>query len=304
MNPHTILETEGRPSAAITAALALAINDPSKAVFEEAQEDRPALLLTQPDIKIISLERFQAIPHRPSIAVALDSARDLHAYILAQKGGDELTLNPVIFASRKHQNISAFIDYHHADGPRWLNHTVSVQYSPSHQFKRWQEMNNKQFTQEQFALFIDEMLQDFQLPTGSEMLSFATCLEAQSDQTFKSSTVLASGETELVFTDKRKGDVSTKIIDEFELAIPIWQGSEGNVLVTAKLFHRLVDNKDSAGAPTGTKSLRFWYTLRHIERIIDELFGEEVKFLRTAFDGIAPIYSGTAPATPQALAGF
>lgn len=31
------------------------------------------------------------------------------------------------------------------------------------------------------------------------------------------------------------------------------------------------------------------------------LFAKEVEFLRTAFNGIAPIYSGTAPSTPQVL---
>ena len=303
MDPDTLIsETENRSASAIVAALALDQRDPSKVRFEPATVDRPALILAQPDVEIKSLEHLGASPHRPSITVALDSAKDLHSYI--NEHVNTGVHHPVLFASRDKQSITAFLDYHTKDGPRWLNHTASVQYRQSHQFKRWMEMNNKQMTQDAFALFIDEMLQDFQNPTGAEMMTFATHLEAYSDQTFKSSTKLATGETELVFTDNRKGDVSTKIIEEFTLGIPVWMNGE-LVLVTAKLFHRLVDNKDSANNPTGSKSLRFWYTLRHIERIVDVLFAAEVEFLRTAFAGIATIYNGTAPEKPQALSlGF
>lgn len=303
MNPSTLInDTENRDAAAIVAALALDQRDPSKVRFEPGTLDRPALIMFQPDVEIKSLEHLAESPHRPSIEVALDSAKDLHAYI--NEHTDTQDHHPVIFASRENQSITAFLDYHTKDGPRWLNHTSKVQYRQSHQFKRWMELNNKQMKQEDFALFIDEMLQDFNTPTGAEMMSFATTLEAYSDQTFKSSTKLATGETELVFTDSRKGDMSTKIIEEFTIGIPIWMGGEP-VKITAKLFHRLVDNKDGAGNPTGGKSLRFWYTLRHIERIIDVLFAAEVEFLRTAFNGIATIYNGTAPQKPQALSlGF
>lgn len=55
------------------------------------------------------------------------------------------------------------------------------------------------------------------------------------------------------------------------------------------------------GNSTGTKSLRFWFALRHLDEIIDKLFEEEVTFLRTAFENIAPIYSGTAPTAPEPL---
>lgn len=314
MHPSTLInDTENRDTAAIVAALALDQRDPSKVRFEPATLDRPALIMFQPDVEIKSLEHLAESPHRPSIVVALDSAKDLHAYI--NEHTDTQDHHPVIFASRDKQSITAFLDYHTKDGPRWLNHTAEVQYRQSHQFKRWLAMNNKHMMQDEFALFIDEMLQDFVSPTGADMLTFATCLEINSDQTFKSSTKLSSGETEFIFTDSRKGDVSTKVIDQFTIGVPVWQGpqqkdAEGNLVaekikIEAKLYHRLVDNKDSAGVPTGTKSLRFWYVLRHIERIIDALFAAEVDFLSTAFNGIATIYNGTAPEKPKALSlGF
>lgn len=303
MDPNTLITvTENRDAAAIVATLALDQRDPSKVRFEPASADRPALIMHQPDVKIRSLEHLAETPHRPIVEVALDSAKDLHAYI--NEHTDIQDHHPVLFASRDKQSITAFLDYHTKDGPRWLNHTAQVQYRHSHQFKRWMEMNNKPMSQDAFSLFIDEMLLDFKEPPGADMMTFATHLEAYSDQAFKSSTKLATGETELVFTDSRRGDISTKVIEEFSIGVPIWMSGKP-VLITAKLFHRLVDNKDSAGNPTGTKSLRFWYVLRHIERIIDTLFAEEIEFLRTAFNGIATIYNGTAPQKPQPLSlGF
>ncbi|MBN8422902.1 MAG: DUF2303 family protein [Verrucomicrobia bacterium] len=298
-----LASSENLPEAAVAAALALEIHQPDTTRFEPAKPDRPALLIAQPGLAIHSLEQFAETPHRPTVVVELDSAKDLHSYVNAQTSQDPVSLNhnTVIFASRTTQAITAFLDYHHKDAPRWLNHRANVQYLHSHQFKRWLDMNNKHMTQEQFALFIDEMLPDFENPTGAEMLSFATCLEAHSNQVFKSATTLASGETQFIFTDDRKGDVSTKIIAEFNIAVPVWQNGE-RILITAKLYHRLVDNKDSANVPTGTKSLRFWYTLRQVERIIDELFKKEVEFLQTAFNGIATLYNGTAPAIPSPMA--
>lgn len=294
---NSTLQTE----AAVIAALALAHRNPADVRFESATNERPALLLAPPDMHIRSLERFCATPRRPEIHISLDSAKDLHAYVIAQtvRDADPHSDNPIIFASRDKQLIKAYLDYHHAEEPRWLNHTAEVQYRQSHQFKKWNENNNKHLTQEQFALFIDEMLADFSSPTGAEMLSFATCLSTHSEQTFKASTRLATGETELVFTDARKGDISTTVIDEFEIGIPIWQNGV-KVAITAKLFHRVTDVRDSTGNLTGAKTLKFWYHLRHLERIIDTLFAEEIAFLNTAFNGIAPIYSGTPPETPEA----
>lgn len=309
MKPSDILHNSDLTTeSAVAAALALAHRDPNTARIAEVS-GLPPFYVGPRGIQLESLERFAAIPHRPVVAVALDTARDLHSYVIAQtgrfpKGSAEVgissvaTRNTVIFANRQAMSLVAFLDYHHADSPRWLNHTASVSFKDSHQFSKWKAANNRKMTQEAFALFIDEVLNDFSTPTGADMLSFATCLEAQSDTIFKSATKLATGETAIVWTDGRKGDISTKIIEDFTIGIPIWQGGQP-VQISAKLFHRIEDIKDASGNLTGQKALKFWFTLRHLDHIIDTLFAEEVAFLRTAFEGIAPIYAGTAPDTPN-----
>lgn len=301
---NSFLQTE----AAVTAALALAHRDPSEARITEPQKHYlPPFLVAPTEITLKSLEHFMPAPLRPEIHIALHTARDLHAYVIAQR--KDYTIGPdgppaansVIFADRDSMTIKAYLDYHHAEETRWLNHTAKVAFKNSHQFDRWKKVNNQQMTQEAFALFLDEVINDIAQPAGAEVLSFAENLEATSTQVFKAAVKLASGETNYTFTDARDGDVSTKIIDRFTIGIPIWQGGE-KVAIEARLFHRIVDNKDKDGAPNGTKSLRFWFTLRHLDEIIDTLFAEEVTFLRTAFEGIAPIYSGTAPSAPSVIA--
>lgn len=307
---NSLLQTE----AAVTAALALAHRDPASTQIinpEGEFPNLPQLLVAQDALTLVSLERFAPHPLRPEIHIALHTARDLHAYVIAQtlrNSTDKTTPSafpngdqPVIFADRDTMTIKAFLDYHHAGSDaRWLNHTAKVAFKNSHQFDRWKKVNGQQMTQEQFALFLDEVINDITAPSGAEVLSFAENLEATSTQVFKAAVKLASGETNYTFTDARDGDISTAIIDRFTIGIPIWQGGE-KVAIEARLFHRIVDNKDKDGNANGTKSLRFWFTLRHLDEIIDTLFAEEVAFLRTAFEDVAPIYSGTPPTKPETL---
>jgi uncharacterized protein YfdQ (DUF2303 family) len=320
MKPIDILHNSDLTTeSAVAAALALAHRDPSQARITEERDYLPPLLIAPPDITLQSLERFMPSPLRPEIHIALHTARDLHTYVIAQtqrppdlasletaklatgiRQIESTTHRPVIFADRDTMTIKAYLDYHHDDQPRWLNHTAKVAFKNSHQFDRWKRVNGQQMTQEQFALFLDEVINDIAQPAGAEVLSFAENLEATSTQVFKAAVKLASGETNYTFTDARDGDVSTKIVERFTIGIPIWQGGE-KVAIEARLFHRIVDNKDKDGAPNGTKSLRFWFTLRHLDEIIDTLFAEEVTFLRTAFDKIAPIYSGTSPGAPNEI---
>jgi len=322
MKPTDILKPENQTEASVIAALALAMRDCDQARVLHT-DGLPPLLIAPTDITLKSLERFQSSPHSPATHIALHTARDLHAYVIAQtrrvgagptslpEPAKELSFDdlnqllsgqhhPVIFADRDKMLIKAFMDYHHANQPRWLNHTAALAFKNSHQFTRWKQVNGQQMTQEAFALFLDEVINDFQDPSGAEVLSFAENLEATSTQVFKAAVKLASGETNYTFTDSRDGDVSTKIIDRFTIGIPVWQGGE-KVAIEARLFHRIVDNKDKDGNATGTKSLRFWFTLRHLDEIIDRLFADEVDFLRTAFEHIAPIYAGTPPDEPKPL---
>lgn len=256
------------------------------------------------------LDHLESAPRRFNAHLSLFSAGDLARYVAEQtctakddevqpeKAAGKPKHRPVIFCDRSKTSIVAYLDYHNEHQPRWLDHTARVTYQPSHQFTRWKEKNGKRMKQDEFALFLDEVKKDIADPAAALVVDFAEKMEFFSNVAFKSSIKATSGETTLVFSDEKKGDVGTPVIEEFTLAIPFWQAGEP-IAIRARLFHRAVDTKDSAGAPTGAKHIVFWFELRHLEEIADTLFAEEVASLRKDLDGIATIYLGTPPSAPS-----
>lgn len=273
--------------------------------------DGAAFLILPTGLRAASLDHLAPTPRRFSAAVSLFSAGDLARYVMEQTctkkdlellpesaAGRQLH-HPVVFCDRSSTSIIAYLDYHSPHEPRWLDHTAKVTYKPSHQFARWKEKNGKRMKQEEFALFLDEVRKDIANPSAALVVDFAEKMEFFSNVAFKSSVKTSSGETNLVFADEKKGDIGTPVIEEFTLAIPFWQAGEP-IAIRARLFHRAVDTKDSAGVPTGAKHVVFWFELRHLEEIADTLFAEEVASLRKDLDGIATIYLGTPPDAPKA----
>lgn len=297
MQPSTLENT--KTEAGIIAALSA-----EAAQAEVITGDRQPILITREGQKITSLENQLATPLRiKGTNPRFYSLRDLQTYLVGQIGTEA---NPVVFADRKTLAFVAFLDYHHQGAGagditesfnRWLDHTASLQYEHSLQFRKWKEKDGFKFTQTAFAEFLEDNLADIVSPSGSEVLSFAATLEATSTEVFKSAVKLTTGETKFTFTNERTGDQDTKIIDEFTLGIPLWERGE-KVQITAKLMHRLETVKD-----TDSKQVRFWFKLRQLDAIIDTLWAEDIGFLRTALKDIAPVYEGIPPVKPTNL-GF
>lgn len=289
------------PESAVAAKLA------AKLAFEIGREHKPQelqtsagpVLLVPTGLRAQLLEHHLANPRRANAHIALYTAADLAAYVKAQTvtGIDEVnkepTHHPVIFCDRETTSIVAILDYHNSHEARWLDHTAKITFKPSHQFKRWEDANGKRMSQDAFARFLDEVAKDIVDPASSLVVSFAENLEIYATTVFKSAIKASSGETTFTFTDERKGDISTPVIEEFTLGIPLWQNGEV-VAIRAKMFHRVVtDANDSS-----KRVLNFWFELRHLEEIADKLFEEEVASLKKDLEGIADIYMGTPPAKP------
>lgn len=262
----------------------------------------PVLVLPT-GIRAASLEHLLPAPIRANAHLALFTAGDLARYVAKQTrpagtadAQRPAPHHPVVFCDRKTCSIVAFLDYHHADEARWLNHSAKVVFEPSHQYKRWKAANGQRMSQDAFARFLDEVAKDIATPASSVVVSFAENLEIYSTTVFKSSIKAATGETKLTFTDDRKGDISTEVIEEFTLGIPLWLNGD-TVAIRAKLFHRVITD-----GTTGAKNLNFWFELRHLEEIQDKLFAEEVASLQKDLAGIADIYMGTPPTRPESSA--
>lgn len=243
-----------------------------------------------------SLEHLLATPLRPSVHVKLATSKDLHAYLVKQSvkiPEDSATSdNVVVFADRDKLNFLAFLDYHHStEEHRWLNHSASVTYKESHQFGVWKKNDGIKMSQEEFAEFLDENVLDITDPTGSNVVSFASCLEARRTEVFKSSKNLSNGEVQFNWSNESSGDAVTKFPTDMKIGIPIWTNGE-KIMIPVKLFYRVSEGQ-----------LMFWYKLRQLEDIIDKLWDEDVKFIADSLSNIGSVYQGLPPSvpTPQPL---
>ena len=296
-------------NAAVTAEAAYLLGQ-NHQVKEITTSSGAKVLIIPTGHRAAHLDHLEAAPRRFNAHLSLFTAGDLARYVAEQtctakddevhpeQAAGKPKHRPVIFCDRSATSIIAYLDYHNEHQPRWLDHTARVSYKPSHQFARWSKKNGVRMKQDDFALFLDEVKGDIADPASALVVDFAENMEMFSNVEFRSSIRTSSGETKLTFNDQKQGDVSTPVIEEFILAIPFWQGSDP-VAVRARLFHRAVDTKDSAGAPTGAKHLVFWFELRQLEEIADKLFEEEVASLRKDLEGIATIYLGTPPSAPS-----
>lgn len=294
MNPSTLTDT--KTEAGIVASLAL-----ETLKTESITQNGIPILVAPTNAKLLSLERLLTAPHRPAIAVNLTSLKDLHAYLIAQAltGTDPMATvstdgsgydNIVVFADRNNLRWHAFIDYHHISSPRWLNHTATVQYEHSIQFTTWKKNDGRKMGQGDFAEFLDENVLDIINPTGSDVVTFASCLEARRTEIFKAAKNISNGEVSFIWSNESSGDSTTKFPTEMTLGIPLWTNGE-LISLPVKLFYRVESGH-----------LEFWYKLRTLEKIIDELFNEDVKWIAEALSNVGKVYRGTPPATPGVLA--
>lgn len=237
------------------------------------------------ETRLKSLESLAAYPSRVRGTVQLATLNDLRTFLSQQSKSSD---NTVIFANRDLLSFTAILDFHaDSEEPRWMDYRATVTHKKSRQLLRWLEKDGKKQTQEEFALFLEENIEDIRDPAGAIVLTFAETLEATRTETFKSSIVTSTGEMKLAYSTERNGEQSTDLITEITLGIPLFHRGVG-YKVPVKIFHRVLDGK-----------LTFWFKLLHIEVIIDKAWEDDLTFVREqcCVDPIqATLLEGTAPA--------
>ena len=259
----------------------------AEAVAGSLLESTPApILLTPETTKITSLEKLQPYPLRTQANTKLATQKDFVAYL------KEHRICPAIFADRKALKLHAIMDYH-SSTPQWLDHQATLVYERSQQLTTWVSKANQFMSQEAFAEFLDENLNDIQTPTPASVLDFVECLQCTRKETFRSAVKQTTGEMSFIWTKENQSQESTSILEEFTLGIPVWHRGEA-IAIGARLYHRISEVE-------GKAKLTFKYRLEHLERIIDKLWDEQLEALRADLLEICPVYEGTAPQQPQPL---
>jgi uncharacterized protein YfdQ (DUF2303 family) len=234
--------------------------------------------LIYPDKTIKSLEYLGDSPRRKRAIVLLQETASFIDYVNRHK----LARQTHIFgaATENGGGFTAVLDYHKDEPPidipgaekmllpSWGEHEATLKLETTVEWNRWIAKNGKLQTQEEFAEFIEDNLNDIVRPDGASVLEIAQGLQGRKHVTFKSGKNLRDGainfeyveQVEVQGTTSRRDD-NFKVPDKFTLGIVPFVGAEG-IEIDARLRFRIgSDGK-----------LSFAYVLNRPFKVIQDAF--------------------------------
>jgi uncharacterized protein YfdQ (DUF2303 family) len=219
-----------------------------------------------------AVEKMQPAPRRKSGTAMLKDLDSLMAYCKDQDNpaGTAIPYG-YIYADPDSRKITAvFNDQRFTEG--WRDHRAEFKAEYTPEFAKWVGKNNHQFTQTEFAEFVEDNMADITDPAATAMLEMATTIQAKTDINFASAKRLQNGQVQLSYTeaiDARAGaNGAMEIPKEFNLGLRIFKNGEGYKL-KARLKYRLHSG-----------SIKFWFELDRYERAVDDAFSGYVAILR------------------------
>jgi uncharacterized protein YfdQ (DUF2303 family) len=220
-----------------------------------------------------AVEKMQPAPRRKSGTAQLKDLDSLLLYCADQDAADSerASVFGYIYADPDSRKITAvFNDHRFTTG--WRDHRAEFKAEYTPEFAKWVGKNNYQFTQTEFAEFVEDNMADITDPAATAMLEMATTIQAKTDINFASAKRLQNGQVQLSYTeaiDARAGaNGAMEIPKEFNLGLRIFKNGEGYKL-KARLKYRLHSG-----------SIKFWFELDRYERAVDDAFSGYVAILR------------------------
>jgi uncharacterized protein YfdQ (DUF2303 family) len=178
------------------------------------------------------------------------------------------TYNTAIFLKSATNTFTAIFNYHEfkPEGeaetlPNWCDHKSSFELKLTPEWDSWQKNNGRKMSQEDFAEFITNNLEEIIDPPGAQMLEIATSLQAKTKVNFSKAIKLSNGQTSLEYSEEingtagPKGDI--KIPEEFTIGMRLFKGAEAYQM-KARLKYRIE-----------TARLIMWYELIRPHKVIE-----------------------------------
>lgn len=196
--------------------------------------DQRQYAVIPPDFVLQELKDRFELPPRAAARVTVDERASLSAY-----ANRFSTPDSVIIADFDALTVAVHLDWHPDNtSPSHLHsgpglHSVTLKLRPSEEFDRWNKMQGKLHSQEDFARFLEENSVDITWPEATTMIEISRDLEATVGQTYKSSIRLDNGDRAMRFETESKVTNNVTIPDKFTLSIPIYNGEAPSDL-TAK----------------------------------------------------------------------
>jgi len=180
------------------------------------------------------------------------------------------------------QTIAAtavFNEHDAGDGKAgWRDHRATFSPRFSEEWRRWNLAHKKAFKQAEFAQFLEENIGDIvspnggKLPTGSDVLTFVSCLEETRNVKYGSAINLQNGMVQIEFVEQ--GDSATKgkldVFKRFAIGVrPFFKGT--GYQLEALLRYRIDRNSGE---------ITFWFDLQRPDRVLEDASTEIVEAIR------------------------
>lgn len=135
-----------------------------------------------------------------------------------------------VFAYEPNITVTGVLDYHQENGsPRWGSHVVTLTLQQSEQWETWNGSNNKQFTQQAFAEFLEQNAMDISRPAPGAVMDVARDLEASTEGEFSAGVRMSDGSTKFKYSQTVKASIGgseIKVPDSFLIGLPVFVGSD------------------------------------------------------------------------------
>lgn len=164
-----------------------------------------AVFHTPRGIEVIDLDsdEFAARGERPRRKSGTTTVRDVASF--AQFYGKHSDENSEVYVDLLTGTITAVLNADEPGeyGPRWADHWVQLQLTPTEQWKTWTRYNRAPMPQREFAEHIEDNLVDIATEpvTAAEMLEIAQTFQAKTSVSYASGTRLSSGDISLKYEE-------------------------------------------------------------------------------------------------------
>lgn len=181
--------------------------------------------------------------------------------------------NSRMFADENRNAIYGVLDYHQGSVARWGSHRVTLQLQLSEEWNIWNINDKHQFSQTDFAEFLEDNSPDIFEPPAASMLDIARTFQASSEMNFRSAVRLQNSTVQLVYNEVVSGAAGG---ETGELSIPEWFRIQIPVYVRSP--RKPLDVRFRYRLNRGTLTL--WYSLVRPLDVLREAFRETVTQIR------------------------
>jgi uncharacterized protein YfdQ (DUF2303 family) len=227
--------------------------------------------------EVKDLEKMLLNPVRKTGLVVASDTDSFIAYTKKHGSLDDCTIYAAIDCDKSQFQLVGVINDHGADNPQWRDFRCELTPKLAVEWRRWTDMNRKNFNQADFATFIEDNLGDIAsvegFPSGAEMLAMALGFEANSTKQVRSKINLQNGNVQFEFAeeDTTKTKTTMQVFQRFTLGIPVFDGSKDAYPLEARLKYRENGGK-----------LTFWFELIRPDRVFKTAVQTELDAVKAA----------------------